>query len=102
MISGGALLKRIKNEKVKMKNMRHIATSPNHHISKYVWLLDAGHGGMENGRYTTAPDKMYTFDDGLVFHEGVNNREIVDMLIGLLQKAGIRFMKVYHLEEDTS
>lgn len=40
-------------------------------------VLDFGHGGIdEDGNYTTAPNKMHTFDDGTVAYEGVLNREI--------------------------
>lgn len=40
-------------------------------------VLDIGHGGIdENGNYTTAPKKMYTFSDGVVAYEGVLNRQI--------------------------
>ena len=40
-------------------------------------VLDYGHGGIdENGQYTTAPNKMHTFPDGVVAYEGVLNREI--------------------------
>lgn len=40
-------------------------------------VLDFGHGGIDNeGNYITAPDKMYTFSDGVVAYEGVLNREI--------------------------
>lgn len=37
-------------------------------------LIEAGHGGMIEGKYTTAPAKMHTFDDGYTFYEGVFNR----------------------------
>jgi len=38
-------------------------------------ILDLGHGGVDsNGNYTTAPDKMLTFNDGYVIYEGEINR----------------------------
>jgi N-acetylmuramoyl-L-alanine amidase len=70
-------------------------------MSNYKWLLDAGHGGMKNGCYTTAPAKMHTFDDGLVFYEGVNNRAIVSKLMILLTEAGIDHELVFHSSDDT-
>ena len=70
-------------------------------MSKYLWLLDAGHGGMNNGKYTTAPAKMHVFDDGLVFYEGVNNRNIVNRLIQWLQRNQIDFMTMHDEVEDT-
>jgi N-acetylmuramoyl-L-alanine amidase len=69
--------------------------------SNYKWLLDAGHGGIKDGRYVTAPAKMHRFDDGLVFYEGVNNREIVVKLMDLLERNGIDFAAVYHRCDDT-
>lgn len=40
-------------------------------------ILDFGHGGLDsNGVYTTAPNKMHTFPDGVVAYEGVLNRQI--------------------------
>lgn len=41
--------------------------------------LDAGHGGIVAGKYTTAPAKMYDWGD-FVFYEGVWNREIVKQI----------------------
>lgn len=38
-------------------------------------LIDPGHGGMVNGKYTTAPNKMFDHGD-FVFYEGVYNRLI--------------------------
>ena len=70
-------------------------------MSKYLWLLDAGHGGMNNGKYTTAPAKMHVFDDGLTFYEGVNNRHIVNRLIQWLQRNQIDFMTMHDEVEDT-
>jgi len=40
-------------------------------------ILDFGHGGLDaNGNYTTSPNKMHTFPDGVVAYEGVLNRQI--------------------------
>ncbi len=70
--------------------------------SKYLWLIDAGHGGMLNGRYTTAPAKMWVFPDHLHIYEGVINRQIADRLALLLSKANIDWKYVHDVEEDTS
>ena len=70
-------------------------------MSKYKWLLDAGHGGMFKGNYTTAPAKMCTFPDGLVIHEGVINRKITELLWRALEREGIDFALVYNEELDT-
>ncbi len=70
-------------------------------MSNYIWLLDAGHGGMKNGKYTTAPAKMHIFPDGLTFYEGVNNRKIVDKLARLLLLSNIESCLVHDRECDT-
>jgi N-acetylmuramoyl-L-alanine amidase len=59
---------------------------------KKTVIIECGHGGMINGVYQDLagarrdnPDpKQYTFSDGTVIHEGVNNRVIGKMLIAKL------------------
>ena len=70
-------------------------------MSNYKWLLDAGHGGILNGKYTTAPAKMFRFKDGFEVYEGIINRQITNKLITLLQSAGIDFALVYDEHLDT-
>ena len=67
----------------------------------YTWLLDAGHGGMLDDVYTTAPGKMHVFDDGLTFYEGVNNRKIVDKLRAILLRNGIEHRLIHDRVSDT-
>lgn len=69
--------------------------------SNYFWILDAGHGGMFKGKYTTAPKKMYTYSDGLVYYEGVVNRIITEIIYKQLELKKIDFALVYDDEEDT-
>lgn len=64
-------------------------------MSYYKWILDAGHGGMKDGKYTTAPAKMFKFDDGLTIYEGVTNRAITKKLQTLLTASAIDFETVY-------
>lgn len=71
-------------------------------MSSYKWILDAGHGGMKNGVYTTAPAKMFKFQDGLIIYEGVINRAITKLVWQQLQQLGIEFALVYDDHEDTS
>ncbi|CAN5522313.1 hypothetical protein BH10BAC4_BH10BAC4_13280 [soil metagenome] len=72
--------------------------SPN----SYIWLLDAGHGGItKEGFYTTSPGKMHVFGDGPTFYEGVNNRAIINKLIPMLKKSNIDFELVYDQITDT-
>jgi N-acetylmuramoyl-L-alanine amidase len=70
--------------------------------STYMWCLDAGHGGMKDGVYTTAPAKMHTFSDGLTIHEGLINREITRLVWLQLTELGIDFKLVYDEHEDYS
>lgn len=69
-------------------------------MSNYKWLLDAGHGGMFNGKYVTAPAKMQVFPDGFTVYEGVTNRLITDKLAALLKKAGIDYRLIHDGEND--
>lgn len=70
-------------------------------MSRYYWLIDAGHGGIKDGVYTTAPAKMHTFEDGYVIYEGDVNRKIAKKFYTLLNQHGIEFGLVYHETEDT-
>lgn len=70
-------------------------------MSSYNWILDAGHGGLVKGKYTTAPGKMFTFPDGLVFQEGVNNRTICRYLQAGLTAAAIDHALVHDEGVDT-
>jgi N-acetylmuramoyl-L-alanine amidase len=70
--------------------------------SHYTWLLDAGHGGLLNGKYTTAPNKMFKFPDGLTIYEGVINRAVTDRLATMLEKETISFQYIHDPEEDTA
>lgn len=70
--------------------------------SKYLWILDAGHGGIDpDGRYTTAPAKMHKFPDYTIY-EGVINRAITDILKAELKRHSIDYALVSHRYEDTS
>jgi N-acetylmuramoyl-L-alanine amidase len=70
--------------------------------STYLWLLDAGHGGLtKDGRYTTAPAKMHRFADGLTVYEGVINRQIAELVYKALEAKQIDFALVYDDVEDT-
>lgn len=48
---------------------------------RYTWIIDAGHGGLIDGQYVTAPDKMYEHSPHEIFYEGVFNRQIKDALL---------------------
>lgn len=72
--------------------------------SKYLWIIDAGHGGLRNGVYTTDPKigKQWTFEDGLNIKEGVTNRAIATKVISKLDFLGVDLAAVYDAVEDLS
>lgn len=54
-------------------------------------IIDCGHGGINsNGVYTTSPNKMYIFDNGVEALEGVLNREIGAKVGKELERKGIK------------
>lgn len=71
-------------------------------MSKYNWLIDAGHGGMTSkGVYTTAPAKMFRFPDGYVIYEGQVNRKIAAMVAHQLFDRDIDHALIYDEINDT-
>jgi N-acetylmuramoyl-L-alanine amidase len=69
--------------------------------SNYLWILDAGHGGIDPVKgYTTAPKKMHTFPEYTIY-EGVINRIITEDLRDFLEGAGIDYALVADPIEDT-
>jgi len=63
-------------------------------------LLDAGHGGIINGQYVTAPKKMVVFPDGFTIYEGVWNRLVVDGIKEALTSAGVKFDDIVNSQKD--
>jgi N-acetylmuramoyl-L-alanine amidase len=70
-------------------------------MKQILVILDAGHGGMFGGKYTTAPAKMFTHIDGSIAMEGVINRQVKDKLIELLRAEGIAFEDITNTGLDT-
>jgi|SRR5690606_7208248 len=71
-------------------------------MSRYHWIIDAGHGGFKNGVYTTAPAKMHRFEDGLTIYEGDVNRKIAKLVHSQLQAKKFDITLVYDDVIDTS
>tara|TARA_R110001592_G_scaffold298074_1_gene568644 strand:- start:12528 stop:13136 length:609 start_codon:yes stop_codon:yes gene_type:complete len=63
-------------------------------LSKYLYILEAGHGGINptTGKYTTAGKRMVK--DDVVFYEGVNNRDNVKRIIEGMEKAGLEAIDI--------
>lgn len=67
----------------------------------YNILIDMGHGGIDsNGRYTTAPNKMFTFPNGEVIYEGVINRQIGKKVFDYLSELGYCPSYIFFPEES--
>lgn len=71
-------------------------------MTKYTYILDAGHGGMIDGKYQTAGKRSPKFDDGRILYEGANNREIVSRLINYFHNEGISYYDCVNSEQDVS
>ena len=70
--------------------------------SKYLWLLDNGHGGVIDGLYQTEGKRSPVWDDGSVLYEGEFNRSIVNRLIEMLTAARINYVNIVPELEDIS
>ena len=65
-------------------------------------ILDPGHGGIDSeGNYTTAPAKMFTFEDGTTAFEGKLNREIAAQVAQCLKKHEFNVVFTVHPNDPT-
>ena len=87
-------------------------------MSKFLWILDAGHGGVDDsGKYMTAGKRAYFKDGKLMddkrlgadycekncddkYYEGVGNRQIVKKVAEQLERRGIRYEFTVDPEEE--
>ena len=62
--------------------------------SKVLFIIDAGHGGIhpETSKYVTPGKRMVK--DGVVFYEGVNNRDNVKRIMQGLKTAGLEAVEL--------
>ena len=58
----------------------------------HVFMIDSGHGGLIDGFYTTAPNKMHKFPDGTFSHEGVINRNFKNDLFHEMDLEGLSYI----------
>jgi N-acetylmuramoyl-L-alanine amidase len=68
--------------------------------SKYIWILDNGHGGIINGVYQTAGKRSPIWDDGTQLFEGEFNRAIVDRIAKYCDKNNIEYINLVDTNED--
>lgn len=66
-----------------------------------IVLIDAGHGGIIDGKYVTAGKRSPKWGDGSQYFEGVGNRLIREELAKMLKKEGIKYIYVNKGEKDT-
>ena len=70
-------------------------------MSKYFWILDAGHGGVVNGVPQTSGKRSPEWEKG-VLYEGVSNRVIMKKVKSLLDKEGICNTILFDTDHDIS
>lgn len=71
-------------------------------MSKFTYLFDPGHGGIVGGKYVTPGKRSPVFDNGTVLYEGVNNRELVKMLLAHCRTKGIDCQDIVNSNDDVS
>ena len=71
-------------------------------MSKYIWLLDPGHGGLINGAYQTRGKRSPPFDDGYVLYEGEFNRDVARRIKEACDKEGIECEDIVNSQHDVS
>jgi len=69
-------------------------------LSKYIWLLDPGHGGLIDGKYQTRGKRSPAFPDGSILYEGVFNRDIAARIKALCDAEGIECENIVNSEHD--
>jgi N-acetylmuramoyl-L-alanine amidase len=70
--------------------------------SKFLWLLDNGHGGLINGLYQTAGKRSFVWSDGSQLFEGEFNRAIVNRLLEMCTAHKIHYVNISPELEDVS
>jgi len=68
----------------------------------YTVIIDAGHGGIVNGKYVTPGKRSPKFDDGSQLFEGINNRDIAKRLMKACAEEGIKTFDCVASEDDVS
>ena len=71
-------------------------------MSKHLWLIDAGHGGMSNGQYATEGKRSPRWEDGSILYEGEFNRAIANRLMEKMTTYGLRYMQIHEPARDLS
>jgi N-acetylmuramoyl-L-alanine amidase len=70
--------------------------------SKWIYLIDPGHGGIVDGKYITPGKRSPMFPDGTQLFEGVNNRAIAKKVISKLKEYGFAAIDIVASDSDVS
>lgn len=70
-------------------------------MSRYCYLIDAGHGGMIDGIYQTRGKRSPKYNGETLIYEGVNNRINAELLIDELEDRDIDVIYLTPTAEDT-
>jgi N-acetylmuramoyl-L-alanine amidase len=71
-------------------------------MSKFLYILEAGHGGILNGVYQTSGKRSPKFDDGRILYEGHENRRKVAAIKSQMDKHGLESVVLVPGNEDIS
>ena len=77
-----------------------MSITPHQTESKYLWILDNGHGGMINGVYQTPGKRSPVWPDGTQLFEGEFNRAIVNRLMKKCEANGIDAVNLVDTPKD--
>jgi N-acetylmuramoyl-L-alanine amidase len=79
-----------------------MSIKPHTEGSKYLWILDNGHGGMISGVYQTPGKRSPVWPDGEVLYEGEFNRAIVNRLVKMCEANNIDYIDLVATPKDVS
>ncbi len=79
-----------------------MSIKPHNPESKYLWILDNGHGGVIDGVYQTSGKRSPVWPDGEVLYEGEFNRSIVDRLVKMCESNNIDHINLVDTAKDIS
>ncbi len=71
-------------------------------MSKYCYLIDAGHGGMIDGVYQTSGKRSPKYEGKTLIYEGVNNRINAELLIEEFKRKNIKYEYLTDTDDDIS
>jgi len=77
-----------------------MSIKPHRSESKYLWILDNGHGGVIDGVYQTSGKRSPVWPDGEVLYEGEFNRAIVNRIVDMCKSNNIDCVNLIDTQED--